>query len=208
MQRLAILGAGGHGRVVADTAVQAGWETISFFDDFWPNISNGKKPPVVGNTEILLDLRDRFDGVIVAIGNNRARLRKLQEISNAKLPIVSLFHPFSYVSDDVKIGKGTVIFAGAVVQPGSILGNGSIINTGATVDHDCLLAAGSHICPGAHLAGGVSVGECTWIGIGSSVNQNISIGSDAIIGASTAVTKDVPNNTTMAGVPARAIQKG
>lgn len=207
MQRLAILGASGHGKVVADTAVQAGWKIISFFDDCWPTPHDGQQNRIVGNTNLLIKERDNFDGIIVAIGNNQIRLRKTQELSRAGLPVTSLAHPFSYISNDVKIGEGTVIFAGAVVQPGTILGNASIVNTGATIDHDCNIAAGSHICPGAHLAGGVTVGMCTWVGIGSSIKQNICIGSDVTIGAGAVVIRNVPSDVTMFGVPARAVKK-
>lgn len=207
MRRLAILGAGGHGRVVADTALQAGWDNITFFDDVLKRTSEKENYTVIGDTTSLLEQLGRFDGVLVAIGDNRARLSKVQQFLNRGVNLPSLCHPFSYVANDVELGEGAVIFAGAVVQPGCVLGRASIINTGATVDHDCSLAAGSHVCPGVHLAGEVSVGECAWIGVGATVNQRIAVGADVIIGAGAAVVSDVPNNLTLVGVPALPICK-
>tara|TARA_A100001391_G_scaffold125291_1_gene85479 strand:+ start:27526 stop:28152 length:627 start_codon:yes stop_codon:yes gene_type:complete len=208
MRRLAILGASGHGKVVADTAIRAGWETIAFFDDSWGNAQPNTAFSVIGKTSTLIDMADKFDGAIIAIGDNRTRLMKALQLSDAGLPLPNLVHPYSYVANNVIIGAGTVIFAGAIIQSGTSIGPASIVNTGATVDHDCSLSAGSHISPGAHLAGSVHVGECAWVGIGSTVNQNLSIGDDAIIGANAAVITDVRNGVTMVGVPANVLQKG
>jgi sugar O-acyltransferase (sialic acid O-acetyltransferase NeuD family) len=205
MKRLAILGASGHGKVVADTAECCGWQAIEFFDDAWPQVSAIGGWPVAGNTGDLLKRIGEFDGVLVAIGNNSVRRRKTDELkaSGAKLPV--LMHPASIISQYAQIGAGTVVFASAVVNAYAIIGEGAILNTGCSIDHDCFLGAYVHVSPGARLAGAVNVGEGSWIGIGACVRQVLSIGSNVMVGAGAAVINDISDNMTVAGVPAREI---
>lgn len=207
MRHLAILGASGHGKVVADTALQAGWDTVTYFDDAWPELQNNGDRPVAGDTDELFSSAEQFDGFAIAIGNNRTRRALAKRLIEADLPLPPLRHPNAYVAKDVEIEPGVVLFAGSVVQPGCKLGLATIINTGASVDHDCSLAAGVHICPGANLAGGIRIGECSWIGIGSSINQGLIIGSDATVGTGAAVVLDVANNETVVGVPAKVMMR-
>jgi sugar O-acyltransferase (sialic acid O-acetyltransferase NeuD family) len=202
-RKLAILGASGHGKVVADTAKEAGWGSIVFFDDGYGDRSSFGRWRVAGGTDALLASVGDFAGVIVAIGRNRVRVAKSRELAAAGAVMSTLIHPRAYVSADVALGPGSVVFAGAVVQPGCSIGAACIVNSGATVDHDCNLADGVHVCPGANLAGGVIVGECAWLGIGCSVRQLITIGADAVVGGGSAVVRDVPDRTTVVGVPAR-----
>ena len=105
------------------------------------------------------------------------------------------------------MGAGTVVMAGAIVQPGCQIGKHVIVNTAASVDHDCQLADFSHICPGCHLAGTVSVGERTLLGTGSIVIPGIKIGADTVVGAGTVVTKDLPSEVMAVGHPARVIKQ-
>lgn len=200
---LAILGASGHGKVLADIAELTGWEKIDFFDDAWPERKNNGAWQVIGDTQKLLDSLKAYDGVIVAIGNNKIRQQKLQQLDSAGAKIITLIHPSATVSRYTKIGPGSVVVAGAVINPDCIIGSGAIINTCSSVGHDCTLGDAVHICPGARLAGGTVVGERAWIGVGSSVRQLIRIGSDAIVGAGAAVVQDVLPNITVVGVPAR-----
>jgi sugar O-acyltransferase (sialic acid O-acetyltransferase NeuD family) len=201
--RLAIVGASGHGKVVADTALECGWQDLAFFDDSAHPRDRFGEWPILGPTAALLASLSEYVGVVVAIGHNRTRISKARELSAAGANMVTLVHPRAYVARDVRLGAGTVVFAGATVQPGATVGVGVIVNTGATVDHDCVLADGVHICPGAHLAGGVSVGECAWLGIGCVVRQCISIGADVVVGGAAAVMMPVPDGITVVGVPAR-----
>ena len=201
--RLAIVGASGHGKVVADTALECGWDSLAFFDDFRAGQDGVCDLPIVGPTTALLTSLSDYAGVIVAIGHNRTRLAKVRELLSAGARLVTLAHPRAYVARDVRLDFGTVVFAGAVVQPSASIGVGVIVNTGATVDHDCQLADGVHVCPGAHPAGGVSVGECTWLGIGCVVKQYITIGADVVVGGAAAVMAAVPDGITVVGVPAR-----
>lgn len=206
MKRLAILGASGHGKVVADTAECCGWLSIEFFDDAWPRIGNNGAWPVVGNTAMLVDRLADFDGAVVAIGNNTVRHAKLHELQAAGASLATLVHPVASVSRYASIGYGTVVFAGAVVNADASVGAGAILNTGCSVDHDCLLGEAVHISPGARLAGGVQVGDLSWVGIGASVRQMIRIGMCVVVGAGAAVVSDIPDNSIVAGVPAKRLR--
>lgn len=195
MRSLIILGAGGHGRVVADIAQALGYETICFVDAAYPDLTQSGIWPVVAK-----EPSGTSGDIALAIGNNKARLRILETISSR---LVSLIHPAASVSPHAQIGAGSVICAGAVVGAFAALGRGCIVNTGASVDHDCILADGVHISPGARLGGGVNVGACSWIGIGAAVREYKTLGADVMIGAGAAVVADVPDGKRRGGVPAK-----
>lgn len=204
MNRLAILGASGHGKVVADTAECCNWQVVEFFDDAWPERRSNGVWPVIGDMSALLASLMHFDGVLVAIGNNRIRQLKLIELLAADARLVSLIHPSASVSRHAHLGTGSVVFAGAVVNADSLIGQGAILNTGCSVDHDCRLGEAVHVSPGARLAGGVRVGDLSWIGIGASVRQLVCIGSGVMVGAGAAVVADVGDGLEVVGVPARS----
>ncbi|MEA9997375.1 acetyltransferase [Pseudomonas sp. 10B1] len=205
MNRLAILGASGHGKVVADTAESCGWQSVIFFDDAWPSLTRNGPWPVAGNTYDLIRKLKDYDGVIVAIGSNPIRLAKVHELLSVGAPLISLLHPTSTVSRHVSIGKGSVVLAGAVINIDTRVGVGAIINTACSIDHDCILADGVHVSPGARLAGGVKVAELSWIGIGASIRQLINVGARVTVGAGAVVVHDIPDDVTAIGVPARAL---
>lgn len=208
MRKLAILGASGHGKVVADTAECCGWQAIEFFDDAWPELQHNGAWSVIGDNAALLERIKQFDGVMVAIGNNRIRHTKLLELQAAGASLCSLIHPAATVSRYAVLEEGSVVFAGAVVNADARIGLGAILNTGCSIDHDCELGAGVHVSPGARLAGGVTVGNLSWIGIGASVRQLVQIGAGVMVGAGAAVTADVADDLTVVGVPARVFDKG
>jgi len=205
LNRLAILGAGGHGKVVADTAESCGWQRIEFFDDDWPSRAVNGAWEITGDMSLLLSRIAEFDGVIVAIGSNSVRLSKSDELEKAGARLATLVHPSATVSPRATIGAGSVIFAGVVVNVDARIGRGAILNTGCSIDHDCQLASFTHISPGARLAGGVLVGDLSWVGIGATVIQSIQIGKKVIVGAGAAVVGDVADLLTVVGVPAKAM---
>ncbi|MEQ6917347.1 acetyltransferase [Halomonas aquatica] len=200
--KLAVLGASGHGKVVADTALAAGWEDVVFFDDAWPALTQNGIWPVVGDTDALMTQRNEFDGIVVGIGSNRIRLNKTRELSYSGAKLTTIVHPCAVLSPTVQLGMGSVVFAGAVIQVDCRLGAACIVNTNASIDHDCCLADGVHVCPGTSIAGLVTVGEVSWIGIGASVKQMVKIGEGVTVGAGAAVVSDVSDSETVVGVPA------
>ncbi len=201
MKELIILGAGGHGKVVADIALMVGYDDIRFLDDDHPTRSHIGSWPIIGklNNPMEKDL-PKF----VAIGNNLVRQQLSRTLESQNL--VSIIHPRAVVSSRAKIGAGVVAVAGVVVNCDTDVGDGVILNTACSVDHDCKVADFSHISPGANLAGGVSIGPRTWVGIGSAVREGIKIGADCIIGAGSAVVKNVPDGETWLGVPAKVVR--
>lgn len=211
---LLIFGAGGHAKVVAETAIATGcYSSIAFVDDRC--VKPGDLPPVLG-WPVIGPLAQGFHGstinqfrnAIVAIGDAEIRLYWLQQALGARYRVPALIHPTAWVSPSAELGYGAVVFSHVTVQAQAVIGSGVILNTGCSVDHDVLLAAGVHVCPGARLAGEVRVGERSFIGIGASVIQRIHIGADVTVGAGAAVVDDVPVGVTAVGVPARVIRSG
>lgn len=201
MKRLAVFGASGHGRVVADIAECCGWQVV-FFDDATPGDGATLGLPYAGTFSDLLRSKTDYDGVFVAIGNNRIRLGKCQVLVGERVAMPCLVHPAAWVSRYAQVQAGSVIMPGAVINAAARIGLACIVNTGASVDHDCRLADGVHVSPGARLAGEVMVGEGGWIGIGASIRQQIRVGANAVVAAGAVVVKDVEDDATVAGVPA------
>ena len=206
MKRLALLGASGHGKVVADAALAAGWQDVVFFDDAWPDMSMNGHWPVAGNTAALLERLHDFNGVLVSIGNCAVRWQKQQMLQAAGAPLVTVVHPHACVSPFARLGVGTVVMAGAVVNVDAVVGESSIINTGATLEHDAILAHAVHISPGANLSGNVVVGACSWIGVGAAVRQGVRIGAGVMVGAGAVVVTAVADGLTVVGSPARVMK--
>jgi sugar O-acyltransferase (sialic acid O-acetyltransferase NeuD family) len=207
MKKLALVGASGHAKVVADAALAGDWDAVEFFDDAWPQLQKNGSWHISGDSGALLARLQDFAGVIVAIGDCSVRWKKHQALLAAGSPLVTVIHPSAVVSRYARLGVGSVVMAGAIVQIDATLGQANIINTGATVDHDCDLGDAVHICPGAHLAGSVQVGHRSWVGIGAAVKQGVMIGDDAIIGAGAIVVQSVPSGLAVVGNPARPLIK-
>lgn len=206
MKTLAIVGASGHGKVVADAALTSGrWDKVVFYDDAWPEKSGNGIFEVIGNSASLVALEDKPE-VIVAIGDNKVRLVKQMELVKNGFVIATLVHPTATIATSVNLGSGTVVLAGAVINADARVGAGCIVNSNAVVEHDCELATAVHISPGASLAGGVSVGEASWIGIGAVVIQAINIGKNVVVGAGSVVIDHLPDNVTAVGVPVKIIK--
>jgi sugar O-acyltransferase (sialic acid O-acetyltransferase NeuD family) len=206
LKRLAILGASGHGKVLADAAEQCGWPSISFFDDAWPGLQTNGPWAVEGNTEALLDRLMDFDGVIVAIGNNRTRAVKQAELVASGGKMATIIHPSAMVSAHATVGVGSVVFANAAVNACATVGAGVIVNTGAVVEHDCVVGDFAHISPNGVLSGGVALGSLVWVGSCASVKQLIAIGEASVVGMGAVVTKDVPPGVTVVGNPAKVFE--
>ncbi|MDQ6960748.1 MAG: acetyltransferase [Mariprofundaceae bacterium] len=203
---LLIVGAGGHGKVVAETAEAMGvWEKIAFLDDRCEELDGTLRWSVLGAVGDAKTLQPEYADAVVAVGDADMRLKLIKQLAVESFHLPVLIHPAAWVSPSVRLGEGSVVFAQAAVNADTHIGLGIIVNTGATVDHDCVIGDGVHICPGAHLGGGVSVGRASWIGIGASVIQQIRIGANVTVGAGAVVVADVSDDVTAAGVPARIL---
>ena len=199
MNKLVIIGASGHGKVVADIAVKNGYKEIVLLDDN-EKIKECGGYPVVGKC---FNAMNMDADIIVGIGNPEIHKRIQESLDNKR--IVTLVHPDAVVADGVTIGNGTVIMAGAVINPGACIGEGCIINTCASVDHDCKVRNYVHVAVGSHLCGNVDVGEKTWIGAGVVINNNVSICRECMIGAGAVVLRNIEKTGTYVGVPAKKV---
>lgn len=200
--QLLIIGASGHDRVVADIARLNGYTEILFLDDAVGKNACGHYP-VVGGSEARKNYPEA--DVFVAIGNATVREKIFRQLEQERRNIVSLIHPAAAIGEEVTVDYGTVVMAGAVINPGASIGRGCIINTGTSVDHDCRIESFVHIAVGSHIAGTCTVGSKTWIGAGAVVSNNINICENCMIGAGAVVIKSIDLGGTYVGIPARKV---
>lgn len=208
MNKLLIIGGGGHSTVVLDTAISMNkFSKISFVDDDEEKRFDKKLKfaDYIGTCKNALNpnIFNDYKNVFIALGDNQSRYEWHQKLFNLNYNFPSLVHPSAVVSEFSSINIGSVIFANAVIQANSSIGNFSIINTSATVDHDCNIGDFSHIAPGVNIAGGVSIGNKCFVGTGSSLIPNISVGCNVIVGAGSTVLNDLPDDITAFGNPAK-----
>ena len=199
MNKLIIIGASGHGKVVADIAVLNGYKDIVFLDDD-ESIKECAGWPVVGKST------EAPEGeVFVAVGNAKIRKKLMDHYVERTQPV--LIHPSAVTAAHTKIGHGSVVMAGAVINSDVVIGRGAIVNTSSSIDHDCKLGDFVHIAVGAHLCGAVTIGDTTWIGAGAIVSNNVNIYGGCTIGAGAVVIKNLEEEGTYIGVPAKKMSK-
>ncbi|MDB5231197.1 MAG: sugar O-acyltransferase, sialic acid O-acetyltransferase NeuD family [Chitinophagaceae bacterium] len=190
---LIIIGAGGHGRVIKEVAIQLGFKEIYFIDEKFEG--NGQltwKGPINSET------------VILGIGNNKTR-RQLAASNHYNFASV-LIHPSAYVSPSAVLGEGSIVMPNCTIQTEAIIGKHVIINSSCSIDHHCKIGDFSHIAPNVTLCGSIVVGEGVLVGAGAVVAPNLSIGQNAIIGAGAVVIHNIPAYCTVVGNPAKIIK--
>ena len=194
-KKLAIIGAGGHGKVVGEIALLNKYNTINFFDE---RINEIKKYPfkIIGNLDQLKNELMNYDDFFVAIGDNKKRQNQIAWLKKEKKNIISLIHPKSTVSQFSSIDAGTCVMANVAINPGTIIKEGVIINTSCSIDHDCLIDDFAHISPNSSLSGNVSIGKFAHLGTGSSVHPGVYIGENVKIGVGSKIYKDIADNIT------------
>ena len=195
--KLTIIGASGHGKVAADIAKLCGYDELEFLDDNL-SVRTCADIPVTGPSA---DAERKENALFVAIGNPAIRQR-LMEAGRGK-HFSTLVHPNAVIAENSQIGEGSVVMAGAVINPCSVIGKGVIINTCSSVDHDCRIHDYVHVSVGAHVCGNVEIGNGTWIGAGSTIVNNVRICDGCMIGAGAVVIKNIDEPGVYLGVPAR-----
>ena len=191
-KKLAIIGAGGHGKVVGEIALLNKYKIIHFFDD---EIEKIKDFPftISGNLDYLVNHLKDYDSFFVAIGDNQKRYNKLEWLKKQKKNIINLIHPKSTISKFSSLGLGISVMANAVINPGTFIKEGVIINSSASIDHDCMIECFSHISPNCSLSGNVRVGKFTHLGTGTSVHPGINIGNNVKTAVGSKVYKNILN---------------
>lgn len=214
-RRFIVLGAGGHGRVVADLVRTLGDEVVGYAD---ADASRGAArvdgtgaTVVLTQAALLACARGEaawpfiVEAVALGIGDNTARAYLLEQLGTKMLP--PLIHPHSWISRSARIGRGTVVLAGAVISTDAIVAHGVIVNSRATIEHDCELETAVHVSPGATLCGGVRIGPGSWVCAGAVVIPECSVGAGCVVGAGAVVIRDVPDGITVVGNPAHPIAR-
>lgn len=201
--KIYIIGAGGHGQVVLDTLIKSGILPTGFLDD---NVSIGGKIldiPVVGKISLAKNLDGQF---VVAVGNNTTRRRIVEMLQLPDEKYFTVIHPSVVLGKNVKIGVGSMIVGGVVINTQTTIGKHTIINTSVSLDHHNIIGSFVHIAPGTHTGGNVKVGEGAFLGIGVSVIPGIKIGKWSVIGAGSVIIDDVPDYAVVVGNPGRIVK--
>jgi len=207
MRNLLIIGASGHGKVLMDCALSMGIYTEIVFTDRNPslvekNILGFRILHDPGDSRLAETMPRDCSDVIVAVGDNRNRMKEASRFREYGYGFATLIHPSAVVSRFAHIGEGTAILSNSVINAYAYVGESCIINTSAVVEHDCVLREGVHLSPGAVMGGNVYIGKMSWVGAGASICNNIHIGENVIIGAGAAVISDIEDNCLAVGVPA------
>lgn len=198
-----VIGAGGHAKVMIQCLQSMGRRVVGVFDD--DLAKQGRLVagvPVLGTTAEIRRFHRR--PAVIAIGNNRIRHQLAAQID---LPWLTAIHPHAYVDPSARLGPGTMVVAGVVIQCDAQLGHHVIVNTSATVDHDCQIGDCVHLCPGVHLPGDVTIDTGATMGTGAVCIPSVRIGAWTMVGAGSVVTRDLPEHVTAAGIPARVIRR-
>jgi sugar O-acyltransferase (sialic acid O-acetyltransferase NeuD family) len=201
-----VLGAGGHGRVVAEVAQACGHVVEGFVDDGLPTGTLVLGRPVVGTTAWLLQQGPR--SIALGLGDNRRREQLQAQLEAAGHAVGTFIHPTAWISPTAELGAGTVAMARVVVNAEARVGRGVILNTGCIVEHECVVGHFAHLSPAATLGGRARIGERTHVGLGASVIHLGEVGVDCVVGAGAAVIKGrIADGLTVVGVPARPLRR-
>lgn len=146
-----------------------------------------------------------FDAAAIGVGykDRRFRQKAYEDLTREQIPVVTFIHPESHVDRSAKIGDGCILLPGCMVLMNAVLEQNVLLSAGSLVNHDAKIGAHTYCAPATNLAGYVEVGERCFIGIGTTVIDYISIGSGAQTAGGSVVTRDVPPEVLVAGVPAR-----
>ena len=201
---MVLIGYSGHAFVVYGI-FKAAKKNVTGYCDIAEKEYNPFGLPYLGteNSETGLDAI-KANGYFIAVGDNLLRRKIYQLLQKSNLLSVNAIHPAAVIDTSAIVAtQGIMIAANAIVNPLASIATGAICNTGCIIEHECTVGEFAHIGPGAVLCGNVKIGDDTFIGANAVIRQGITVGKNVMIGAGAVVVKDVPDNVTVVGVPAK-----
>ncbi len=211
MEKIVLVGAGGHCKVIIDIIKSVSkYDIVGVTDKDYIGDKFVLDIPIIGDDSILEELHNTgVKNAFVCVGALQNILTREKIYNNLKaigFSIPVLIHKDAMVSPYANVAGGTCIMPGAIINPGAYIEENCIVNTGAVIEHDCKLQRNTHISPKACLAGGVSIGRNTHVGMGSSIIQSVHIGNNVIIGAGAVVVENIVDNVVAVGIPSKIIK--
>ncbi|KQL36903.1 acetyltransferase [Psychrobacillus sp. FJAT-21963] len=206
MEKIILIGDGGHAKVIEDCIRSQGGSVIAMLDDRY-KVKFYEAHIVKGPVALIEELLTDEVKVVISIGSNPIRKSIVERlgISNEKYAVI--IHSSAILSGSVKVGHGTVVMPGVVVNADASIGFHTIINSNSVIEHDCVVEDFTHISPGAILTGNVKVGQGSHVGAGTTIIPSIVIGSWTTVGAGSSVISNIESNVTAVGVPAKVIKR-
>lgn len=208
MDRVIIVGAGGHAKVIIDILQQnKTYQIVGLIDKeetsgFWGI-------PILGKDVNLSDLKEQENVSLafVALGNNILRERVSQRVLEAGYKLINVISSSAMISSKIKMGTGIAVMHGAIINADTEIGNGCIVNSNSSIDHECRIGEYTHIAPGVAISGGTKIGKGCFLGTGCRVIDKVKIGDDVVVGAGGVVINDIQSRCTVVGVPAQILRK-
>lgn len=204
-RRIALLGAGGHARVVLGSLRRSGWEVVGCIDEVHPLQPGAQFEGLPLAPPAALSAWGGAAGLAihVAIGDNRVRLARVEALLAAGWTLPAVIDPSAVVADAHSIGAGSYVGPVAVVNPAARVGIAVIVNSGSIVEHDCMIEDGVHLAPRVVLGGHARIEAGAFVGMGSIVRDRAVVGARAVLGAGSLVLRTLPADSLAWGVPAR-----
>ena len=209
MDRIVVIGGGGHAKVVICVLKKLGYAIAGYTDNHDRGTILGI--PHLGSDSDLNPLIEKRQCVAAIVGIGKVdtsdiRLSLQRRFAERGFTFPAICSPHAVINEEVTLGAGAVVLDGAIVNSGTILGEACVLNTGSTIDHDCVIGANVHIAPGVTLSGGVTVGDNCMIGTGTRIIQSLTICEGCLIGAGSTVVEDIFEAGTYVGSPAKKIR--
>ncbi|MFJ8246325.1 acetyltransferase [Peribacillus asahii] len=203
MQKLIVIGNGGHAKVVIDIANNNGYKIVACLDDKFEKLINNNEV-YFGPIDAISYIREIYQDVkvIIALGNNKLRKSIFEKIKVPLEEYAVLVHSSTIISSDVSIGFGSVVMPGVVINSNSQIGVNSIINTSSIIEHDSIIGDFVHIAPNSTITGSVIIENGTLVGASSTLIPGVRVGQWSVLGAGSIVVKNIPSNVKAMGIPA------